>query len=89
MNKNLINNNKIMLIFLEEEEEDDDIIIATETERREKVDALILNRKIEGYFEILIKRHLIRNETKFRQFFHVNKNQFNYLLYLSYLSRYS
>lgn len=78
----IINNNKIMLLLLEEEEEDDDLLITTQSEQREKVDALFLNRKAEGYFEILISRHLIRNETKFREFLRVNKNQFDFLLSL-------
>jgi len=78
----IINNNKIMLLLLEEEEEDDDLLITTQSEQREKVDALFLNRKAEGYFEILISRHLIRNETKFREFFRVNRQQFDYLLSL-------
>jgi len=76
----IINNNKIMLLLLEEE--DDELLITTQSEQREKVDALFLNRKAEGYFEILISRHLIGNETKFREFLRVNKNQFDFLLSL-------
>jgi len=71
-----------MLLLLEEEQEDDDLLITTQSEQRERVDALFLNRKTEEYFEILIRRQLIRNETKFREFFRVNKYQFDFLLSL-------
>jgi len=31
-------------------------------------------------FEILINRHLLENETKFREFFRINHEQFNFIL---------
>jgi hypothetical protein len=64
MNTIITNRNKIILLLFEEG--DDDFLIATDSEQKEKIDALFLNRKTKGYFEA---RHLIRNETKFREFF--------------------
>jgi len=51
-----------MLLLLEEEEEDDELLITTQSEQREKVDALFLNRKAEGYFEILIDGRAHRSQ---------------------------
>jgi len=82
VNTAIINNNKILLLLLEEEQEEDELLYNVKYKKREKVDELFLNRKSEGYFEILINRHLQRNETKFREFFRVNKNQFDFLLSL-------
>lgn len=77
----ITNNNKIILLLLEEEEEDDELLI-TRYKKRQKVNDLFINRKTEGFFEILINRHLSNDETKFREFFRVNKIQFDYLLSL-------
>jgi len=38
-----------MLLILDKEE-DDDLLITIQSEQREKVDVLFLNRKTEGYF---------------------------------------
>jgi len=46
------------------------------------VNDLFINRKIEGFFDILINRHLSNDETTFHEFFRVNKIQFDYLLSL-------
>jgi len=76
----ITNNNKIILLLLEEE--DDDELLITRYKKRQKVNDLFINRKTEGFFEILINRHLSNDETKFREFFRVNKIQFDYLLSL-------
>jgi len=68
----ITNNNKIILLLLEKEEEDDELLI-TRYKKRQKVNDLFINRKTEGFFEILINGHLSNDETKFREFFRVNK----------------
>jgi len=45
----IIDNIKVMLLLLDAEE-NDDLLITTQFEQREKVDALFLIRKTEGYF---------------------------------------
>lgn len=59
-------NTIIMLLLLEEE--DDELLIFVHNANREKklmnCFFFFLNIKAEEYFEIVISRHLIRNETK-------------------------
>ena len=41
---------------------------------------LYKNRNVEGYSYVLIKNHLLENEETFRNFFRVNRRQFQYVL---------
>lgn len=41
-----------------------------------------LSREDEGFFNVLINKHLSKNEIKFREFFRVNNDQFSFLLSL-------
>lgn len=50
--------------------------------KRKSIDSLFLNRESEGYFNILINRHLFENDIKFREFFRINHEEFNFLLSL-------
>lgn len=71
------------LDVLLEEEEDDDLILLLLTHNnvgKKKVNALFTTRSLEGFSTILINRHLINDEEKFRLFFRLNVNQFNYVL---------
>jgi hypothetical protein len=43
---------------------------------------LCTSRPEEGFFEILVNRHLIHDDKKFREFFRLNIDQFNYILQL-------
>jgi hypothetical protein len=43
---------------------------------------LFTSRPEEGFFEILVNRHLIHDDKKFREFFRLNIDQFNYILQL-------
>jgi len=43
---------------------------------------MFLNRENEGFFEVLVNRHLTNNDIKFRQFLRVNSEQFIFLLSL-------
>ncbi|XP_050535024.1 uncharacterized protein LOC126902044, partial [Daktulosphaira vitifoliae] len=45
-------------------------------------DNILKNRKSEGFFEILINRHLTNNHVKFRKYFRINYEQLNFLLSL-------
>lgn len=66
-------------------DEDDDEVNSFSylTPKKRKITGDIFkNRKTEGYFEILINRHLISNQVKFREYFRINYEQFNFLLSL-------
>lgn len=43
---------------------------------------MYLAREAEGFFSVLIEKHLWRDETKFREFFRLSWDQFNYVLNL-------
>jgi len=78
-----VNNNKIVQLLLKEEEEEEKLLFSyLNPKKKKKVDILYQSRSNEGFFEILIERHLLNNEPKFREFFRVNRQQFDYLLSL-------
>lgn len=52
------------------------------SKKRKTTDDIFKNHKSEWCFEILINRHLINNQVKFRQYFRINYEQFNFLLSL-------
>lgn len=54
----LTNNNKMIFLLLEEKEEEDKLL-KTVLKKKQKVDNLFMHRKIEGYFKVLINRHLL------------------------------
>jgi len=74
----------MIIDLLEEEEEEDNLFLRNylNPNKRKPTNVLFNNRVFEGYFEILINRHLFENETKFREFFRINHNQFNFILSL-------
>jgi len=73
----------IFNILLLEEEEDDEILHwYLSEEKRKPHDPLFTKRSTEGYHEILINGHLKNNEIKFRAFFRLNRNQFDFILNL-------
>jgi len=74
----------ILKILLEEEDDDDDVLLWSllSEEKRKDHDPLFTNRSTEGYHEILINGHLKNNEIKFREFFRINRNQFDFILNL-------
>ncbi|CAH1969090.1 unnamed protein product [Acanthoscelides obtectus] len=71
--------NLAKIILLEDEEEDEEVILWWSSQR-EDFDRLYQSRKEEGYFKILMKNHLDTNEQKFREFFRLNKEQFQFVL---------
>lgn len=63
-----------LVIILEEEESSEE-----ETQRNAESE-LFKKRKDEGAFEILVCRHLFQNENKFREYFRLTPNLFDYVL---------
>jgi len=78
----ILNNNRIILQLLEEEEEEFELFSSLHSRKRKPVDNIYKFRESEGVFEILINRHLSKNETKFREYFHINYKQFDFLVSL-------
>ena len=71
----------LLLYILEEEEEEDDLLMWNKLKRTEPND-LYLERETEGFQNILVNRHLIKDDSMFRKFFRLNIEQFNYILSL-------
>jgi len=69
---------KILINLLIEEIEEEEIII--EEVMTKSVNDLYLTRKKEGL--VLIEKHLFRDEKKFREFFRLSWEQFNFVLNL-------
>lgn len=72
-----------MISYLLLEEMDEEELLMEELmqeKRNEDEHPLFKSRPNEGFFEILINRHLIHDEKKFREFFRLNVDQFNYVL---------
>lgn len=69
-------------LLLLEDDEDEDIIVQLLSEKRASISRIYKTRPEEGYFNILIRTHLTADEEKFRQFFRLNQNQFNFVLKL-------
>ena len=78
----MLNNNRVLLQLLEEEEEEDELFSSLHSRKRKPADSIYKFRESEGVFEILINRHLSKNETKFREFFRINHKQFDFLVSL-------
>ncbi|KAL4132221.1 hypothetical protein QTP88_009421 [Uroleucon formosanum] len=75
---------KVLLHLLLEEVEEEEMIINHNIlcNKTKKVHEMFQTRKIEGFFNILIKKHLYREDRKFREFFRLSWDQFNYVLNL-------
>lgn len=74
-----INNNDILTLLLEEEDEED-FIFSYLKPKKKRTDDMFKYRDTEGFYEVLINRHLKNNNIKFREFFRVNIQQFDFLL---------
>jgi len=72
--------NKVLINLLLEEIEDEEIIIDQVITK--EVHDMFQSRKKEGFFSILIEKHLFSDEKKFREFFRLSWEQFNYILNL-------
>jgi len=83
MDKLIVNNNNILTLLLMDEDDDEVSSFSYLTSKKRKTtDDIFKNRKTEGCFEILINRHLMSNQVKFREYFRINYEQFNFLLSL-------
>lgn len=69
-------------LLMEEEEDDDILLLSLMHKKRRKVHNMFVQRRKEGCFSTLIMRHLIDDETKFREYFRLTRCQFNELLNL-------
>ncbi|CAI6365914.1 unnamed protein product [Macrosiphum euphorbiae] len=72
----------LKLLLLHEAEEEEAIIQYILTNEKNKVHQMFLSRKTEGFFNIIIEKHLWRDGKKCREFFQLNWDQFNYVLNL-------
>jgi len=72
----------LKLLLLQHVEEEQAIIKYVLSKNKNEVHEMYLSRKAEGFFSILIEKHLWRDETKFREFFRLSWDQFNYVLNL-------
>lgn len=53
---------------------------ASAAKRRRQIAPMFANRKQEGALEILIHRHLIDDDTKFKEYFRLSPHLFKYVL---------
>jgi hypothetical protein len=73
----------VRLLMLEEEEDDEILHLnLNENGGNISVHDMFKARSEEGLNTILINRHLMKDERKFREFFRLNVRQFNYVLKL-------
>lgn len=70
----------IKLMLLEQIDEETAIIEHVMSNENHNIHDMFLKRKIEGFYNILIEKHLFKDETKFREFFRLSYDQFNYVL---------
>ncbi|CAH1969783.1 unnamed protein product [Acanthoscelides obtectus] len=74
------NSDLLSVILLEEEEEDEWLQLKLlEKQRCEKHD-IFQKRTEEGFFSLLINGHLKEDEKKFREFFRLNPEQFDFVV---------
>lgn len=75
--------NNILMSLLEEEEEEDNMLESLIIKKKRKsTKPMFLVREQEGFYEKLIKGHLMKDEKLFREFFRLNLKQFNFVLSL-------
>lgn len=75
------NNDLLKLVLLEEEEDEEQILFHHVFLKRRGIKKMFLKRTEEGYFRLLIN-HLKEDEIKFREFFRLNSEQFDFVLAL-------
>lgn len=85
MNKRqaVVNVYNMLMLLLEEEEEDGNILESLMLKKKRKsTKPMFILKEQEGFFQKLIKGHLINDEKLFREFFRLNLKQFNFVLSL-------
>lgn len=73
---------ELMYLILLEEEEDEQLLQYSLLQERRATHDIFKQRKQEGYFNLLINGHLREDENKFREFFRLNPQQFDFVLSL-------
>jgi len=79
-----MDNNQLIQWVLLEEADDDDVYLQYLVNPKPKLgpNPLFKTRREEGYHQILINGHLRFDDKKFREFFRINRGQFDYILSL-------
>lgn len=72
----------LKLLLLQELDEEQAIIKYVLSNNKIEVHEMYLARKAEGFFSVLIQKHLWWDETKFIKIFILSSDQFNYILNL-------
>ena len=72
----------LKLLLFQQVEEEQAIIKYVVSKNKNEVHEMYQAREAEGFFSVLIEKHLWRDETKFREFFRLSWDQFNYILNL-------
>ncbi|KAK9710491.1 hypothetical protein QE152_g25987 [Popillia japonica] len=70
----------MMLVEMQDIEDEMDLVVAYSLSTRGECKDMYKERENEGVFKILVQKHLIDNETKFKQYFRVTRDQFFNLL---------
>lgn len=69
----------LALLCLQEIDEEQAIIQHHLSKKSKLTHAIFKARESEGFFSILIEKHLCEDQTKFREFFRLSWDQFNYV----------
>ncbi|KAL4092211.1 hypothetical protein QTP88_026749 [Uroleucon formosanum] len=69
------------LLLLQEVDEEQTIINKVMFNNSNQAHQMFLTRKTEGVFSILIEKHLWRDDSKFREFFRLSRDQYTDLAF--------
>lgn len=70
----------LKLLLLQEVEEENATIRLILSNNKNEVHQMFLAWKTEEFFSVLIEKHLWKDEKKFREFFRLSWDQFNFVL---------
>jgi len=73
---------KKTLLLLLEEIDDEELLMKFMFKKNQNVHDMFQTRNSEGFFSVLIEKHLFRDQRKFREFFRLSYDQFTYVLNL-------
>lgn len=65
----MANTSELALIYLLTQEEEEEELLLMMLQKKENPNSIYLTRNEEGFQHILIERHLLEDETMFRNFF--------------------
>ncbi|CAI6376081.1 unnamed protein product [Macrosiphum euphorbiae] len=78
----IYNINIICELLLRDEEMENESLTNIIPKKRKPFNSLFSTRNSEGFFKSLIGGHLINDDEQFREFFRLNRKQFNFILSL-------